>query len=508
MPKNEITLEQLKTTSDLLNRTLIIATKLTPYLSEDRSIQSLFDNKTKEVRASLTPSEILFLVKNIAQRDIFATEKYNGLHYSVRTAHQYKELIDAFMPYADVNLVDENGDTPILFLAGWQRLDAMRCFIKSAKQYKKDINFNAKTLFNQTTLILACSLRDTEMAKYLIDLKLTGEASLDVNVRDRDGRTALHYACLLGDIETATLLVQAGAKILIEDNWGDTPLKLAYFSKNKLENHLEDMNIIPWRDEKAKQDYFCGNTDAALRLVTPRKTTLCEIVANKKNLPLLLKTLKENYILNHRKYIETKEEEALNDEEKQVLLKQAEIFTGKSILNAALEGQIKIRQAFTTKELEAVFQQEVSHGQASKVETMLKESPAILSTTDIQTKQTALHLAAIANNVETAKILLSNHVPIDSQDIHGNTALHLACQKTSYLIIEALLYAGANTTLRNSEGKTAWQVLHCAEKFPLSSETALKIHQLFVEKLCITRDDIDEKPPSRRYKKPCRNHAQ
>jgi ankyrin repeat protein len=481
MPKNEITLQLLKTDTNPLHRALTIAAVVEPYLSNPSnfSIQSLFDS-VQEVRASLTPSEIIFLVKHIAQRDFFAREKYNGLHYSVRTPHQYRELIEAFTPYADVNLTDTTGHTPILYLAAWQKLAIMQCFVDLAKQYNKEINFNARTPFKQTSLIFACSLRDTEMAKYLLNLKLSGAASLDVNLRDRDGRTALHYACLLGDMDTAALLIQAGAETSIEDNWGDTPLKLADFPKIKLKNHFDDMNIIFTRDEKAKQDFFWNNTDTALKVMTPQQVVPQEIVANKEHIALFKKTLKENYILNHRKYIETKEEEALNEEEKQALLKQAEVFTGKSILNASLEGQIKIRQAFTKA---FIFYHEVSNGRAASVDAALKASPEMINTIDLQTNQSVLHAAVIANSVEMVKILLRHNIQIDLQDIDGNTALHLACERMYYPIIETLLAANASTFVKNSKEKSPWQLLHCAEKFSFTSDAAMKIHQLFLKKL-------------------------
>jgi ankyrin repeat protein len=49
----------------------------------------------------------------------------------------------------------------------------------------------------------------------------------DVNARQGDGATALHWAAYLDDAETTALLIRAGAKVDAPNNYGVTPLALA-----------------------------------------------------------------------------------------------------------------------------------------------------------------------------------------------------------------------------------------------------------------------------------------
>src|SRR6266571_1122348 len=49
----------------------------------------------------------------------------------------------------------------------------------------------------------------------------------DVNAPQVDGMTALHWAAHLDDLETAKLLVKAGADVKATNNYGVAPLSLA-----------------------------------------------------------------------------------------------------------------------------------------------------------------------------------------------------------------------------------------------------------------------------------------
>ena len=57
----------------------------------------------------------------------------------------------------------------------------------------------------------------TKMARFLI------QCGSDINIKHRDGGTALHNAALLGQYKTAELLIQKGANLNAKDEDGDTP---------------------------------------------------------------------------------------------------------------------------------------------------------------------------------------------------------------------------------------------------------------------------------------------
>ena len=55
---------------------------------------------------------------------------------------------------------------------------------------------------------------------------------MDVNAAQPDGATALSWATYLDDRESAELLIAAGAKIDVADEYGETPLTLAAANGN------------------------------------------------------------------------------------------------------------------------------------------------------------------------------------------------------------------------------------------------------------------------------------
>jgi hypothetical protein len=46
----------------------------------------------------------------------------------------------------------------------------------------------------------------------------------DVNMQDRDGRTAMHYACMNGHLDTVKVLLSVFADTNITDDYGKTPV--------------------------------------------------------------------------------------------------------------------------------------------------------------------------------------------------------------------------------------------------------------------------------------------
>ncbi len=55
---------------------------------------------------------------------------------------------------------------------------------------------------------------------------------VNINERDSNGWTALHFASQNGDVEIGKLLIDNGADIDSKDNYGNTPLWRATFSSN------------------------------------------------------------------------------------------------------------------------------------------------------------------------------------------------------------------------------------------------------------------------------------
>ena len=68
---------------------------------------------------------------------------------------------------------------------------------------------------------------------------------------------------------------------------------------------------------------------------------------------------------------------------------------------------------------------------------------------------TALHWAALSDNMNIVEILLDRGIDINSKDNNDNTALHLAAIKGNINIVEILLDRGIDINSKGNDGRTA-----------------------------------------------------
>jgi hypothetical protein len=72
----------------------------------------------------------------------------------------------------------------------------------------------------------AAMKRDTATVRSLLSQKI------DVNAPGKDGTPALHWVVRVDDLETAQLLIKAGADVKFADRYGVTPIYLATMNGN------------------------------------------------------------------------------------------------------------------------------------------------------------------------------------------------------------------------------------------------------------------------------------
>lgn len=61
---------------------------------------------------------------------------------------------------------------------------------------------------------------------------LCGSNDADVNIKDKFGRTPLHYACQRGSVISGRYLLKRNAQIDVTDQNSNTPLSIAFLNKH------------------------------------------------------------------------------------------------------------------------------------------------------------------------------------------------------------------------------------------------------------------------------------
>lgn len=95
----------------------------------------------------------------------------------------------------------------------------------------------------------------------------------------------------------------------------------------------------------------------------------------------------------------------------------------------------------------------------SEICTLLVERGIDLSATDDYYRNTPLHVVASGGNMHLLTLLLKQDgVDLDARNKSGSTALHLAAYSGHTMLVEALIEAGANLEIENTDGLAAADV--------------------------------------------------
>lgn len=162
------------------------------------------------------------LLKHKANINLESSEKKRPIDYAIHKHRISLDLEFDSVKYlidkgAQLETPNEAGFTPVLTAVIESDLPSLIYMID-----KKKVDLNKKTgkagLF---PLKLAVTNGNIAMLKFLL------EKNVDINQKDEEGNTALHYAVLTNALQKISLLKQKGAKPNIANKKGDTPLKIA-----------------------------------------------------------------------------------------------------------------------------------------------------------------------------------------------------------------------------------------------------------------------------------------
>lgn len=138
-----------------------------------------------------------------------------SLHLAARYSRSdaAKRLLDAG---ADPNYQDNTGRTALHAAVAADAIGVFQILIRN-----RTTNLNARMYDGTTPLILAARLAIEGMLQDLIN------AEADINSSDNSGKTALHWAAAVNNVDAVTVLLMQGANRDAQDEKEETPLFLA-----------------------------------------------------------------------------------------------------------------------------------------------------------------------------------------------------------------------------------------------------------------------------------------
>jgi len=260
---------------------------------------------------------------------------------------------------------------------------------------------SVSSLYADSRLADAAMVPDREAVRSLLTQKV------DVNASQSDGTTALHWAVRQDDLETADLLIRAGANVKAANRFGATPLSLAATNGNaamieKLLKAGEDANAI-----------VSESGDTVLMLAA--RTGKPEAVS---------------VLLNH----------------------------GAEVNKTNATGQTALMWA-TAERNAAAVQVLIEHKADFSVRTHAAPPPkpmdTIFSAPFPVGGMTALLFAARQNDLKSAGILLAAGADVNQSALDGSSPILVAILNGHYTLANFLLEKGANPNAVDGKGRAA-----------------------------------------------------
>lgn len=261
---------------------------------------------------------------------------YTALHRAVIKSD--KSLMQFLISNgANINIREylDNFGTPLHICIANENFDVAPFMIDVAAKSKYPCDFTVRDFEEKTALIIAAKTRASELVKKICTIDKSC-----VNLQDNQGRTALHYACVLGDVHSVRALLAAGADVSIQDKNGNTPAHFASSGLMHIKEVLESIHIDSRRDSGASSNaiYDCKG------VLTLRKSLVKEHYSNIKTTELTVKKTNKKlfseilFCAENRAYlIEIFKNCSAFD--KQLLAEQLSKLSNKSLEQVCLEGQ-------------------------------------------------------------------------------------------------------------------------------------------------------------------------
>ncbi|KAL8563959.1 hypothetical protein ACOMHN_025290 [Nucella lapillus] len=309
-----------------------------------------------------------------------------------------------------------------------------------------------------TPLIVACAENQVAIVKELL-LGNRGPCSgnnprlqADVDQRDGLGNTALHVACVTGNLDVMKLLIQSNADVNARDNESQTPLfKACFVGRKEVVNYLLELNDPPRKvNIDLKDDDGCTPLHIACqkdyRYIVKRLlrvgASLCATDISGET-PLFKACFYNNgevvnYLLSK---ISRRQDADIGDMNG---VTPVHVVCERGFLDLLVKLKDANLRAQDSKGQTPLFKA-CSHNREDIVEYLLGFTEGGLGPTEVDVNKqnqigfTPLHIACKQGFVGIVNFLLHKRVGVNVRDEKGETALFKACKNNSSYIVRAML---------------------------------------------------------------------
>lgn len=343
---------------------------------------------------------------------------------------------------ADVNVRDEENDTPLIVSSRNGRSEIVKLLIAKGADVEAMNNSRA------TALSAAAQAGHAEIVKMLL------ASATNINVRNAEGCTALALACAGGHLDVAELLLNEKADVKAKANDGDTALSLACS-----QGHLEIAKLLLDRGADINSRDLDGATalsqaarsghEDLVKLLLSKGAKVTTRGGRYLERQLMLAIMqgdagRASFLLSQGANVETIVTEGDTALTLAASLGHAELV--KTLLDAGAKVNAKAYRETTALMAAA----KAGH---LDVVRLLVSRGAQINAGD-QEADTPLIFAARLDHSEVVKFLLSKEAAVNLADKQGFTALLTAVKNLRADVVKLLIAAGADVNVKDKEGNT------------------------------------------------------
>jgi ankyrin repeat protein len=279
-----------------------------------------------------------------------------------------------------------------------------------------------------------------------------------VNIRDKDGRTPLHWASRGVHLEVVKFLVDKGADVNAEDSNKVVPLhSLA------VRNAAAAIAILVAKGAEVDAKDYGGNTAlhyAALSDSVDAVAVLIEKgadIENRENYgrtPLILCARERGGPRTIKVLLEAGGDVNARDKFQDTALNLASWRGKKEVVDILLDGGAKISSK--GRDVRYLFSEAASHGLSRLFDAVAKAGGD--PTFKLSNGGTLLHAAAAGGSAEILEILIGKGLDINLKDSYGWTPLHYAARDGQVEAVEQLITKGTHINARSIMGQSPLNV--------------------------------------------------